>query len=260
MEVNEMKKLLQFCLTLAMLLLLSADSRAYVVDADLSDWGVTPLADLSPTSPSTIDHVIMDNINTYNAYSYSEAFDFEAMYFDDDADYLYIAVISSSDLTNGGYLTGAGSLGIHLGAVDITEHGVVNTYLEYAIGPHEVTQGHLLLNPTWVDTHRYQWPGEGWQNTPWWAEGGTDLGSIFIAHARVDLEEVIWGLDTSILELAIPKSLLPQLLAGDLVSVHLAQWCGNDGINLTGIIDIPEPATLIFLGFGLVSIITKRRK
>lgn len=264
-----MKSLLTVTVIALMLAFASASWASYTIDADLSDWGVFPLGDLIPSS-LTAEYETTDNINKYNADSYSESFDFEAMYFDDDEDYIYIAIISSTDLSNGDYNTGAGSLGIHLGsALDITPHGVVNTTLEYAIGPHEVTQGNLLADPAWVDTHRYEWPGEGQQNTPWWAEGGTDLGSVSPVHVRVDLEAGIYGEDTSILELAIPKSLLPFLAIGTEVGLHISVWCGNDGINLLGTIDfgppppprVPAPSAILLssIGVGLVDSLRRRK-
>jgi hypothetical protein len=238
---------------------LTSTGRAdYIIDGSLSDWGVTPFSDWSPGQPSA-DFTATDNVNLYQAYSYSEGYDFEAMYFDDSAESFFFAVVTSHAL---GALSASGDLGLDLnGDMTISEHGIV-TGLEYAMHVGNGTLGEVVYDPTWERTQLQDWP-DGWQGSPYKASGGTVVGSAAVAIAYYPGMEF----GTYILEAAVPRNLFPDGGGniGDLVGSHLTIWCGNDSINLVGDIDtntevpVPGASLLSCCGVGLIALLRRYR-
>ena len=230
-----------YVVILLLLGLFSTGSWAsYSIDADLSDWGVDPFVDWVPDGSA--DYEETDNVNFYNAHSYYEKFDFEALYFDDDMENFYIAVVSSYPLSPD---IREGDLGIDLNNdITISTHGIVSG-LEYAV---QIHTGDVLENPDWSDTTGSVWP-DGRQGSPHQASGGTVLGTAAVAGQYLpDMEQ-----KTYIVEISIPRILFPdQYDIGHPINIHLANICGNDSINLTGTVHaIPEPATILFSGIGI---------
>ena len=66
--ITKIYTLIILALTLA---LCANDASAYVIDGDLSDWGVTPFTDWAPNR-STVDYVIEDDIERYGSDPFEE--------------------------------------------------------------------------------------------------------------------------------------------------------------------------------------------
>jgi hypothetical protein len=241
-----MKRILVFCAVLAIIFTSTqASPAAYTIDGDISDWGVTPFVDWVPDN--TTYWVQTDNVNTYNATGYFEDYDFEAMYLDSDKKNVYIAVVSS--VLNG-------DLGIDTdGDSTISTHGIVQG-LDMAV---QIPSGNVLSNPAWLDTLQYKW-SDGWQGAPYKATGGTQSGLAEVESKYYNSMED----GTCILEIAIPRSLLPAYYGceGASLMLHMSQICGNDSINLTGYITpIPAPGAILLgsIGAALVGWLRKRK-
>jgi hypothetical protein len=240
-----------FAIVILILILCSNTCAGYVVDADLSDWGVTPFVNWQPKD--NVDYIVADGVNLYDCLDYREEYDYEALYFDDDAENFYFAVVGSYAL---GEDTKGGDLGIDLNNdFSVSSHGSV-TGLEYAVKISSDVTGTVLADPTWSRTWPHEWP-DGWQGAPYDASDGTILGIATVAVEYYPLMED----GTYILEIAVPRDLFPdQYRSGDVVNCHISHWCGNDSINLSGVINIPEPATLLFCCAGMYFTYYLRRK
>ncbi|MCU0914455.1 MAG: hypothetical protein MUC88_07840 [Planctomycetes bacterium] len=225
--------------------LTSAAFAGYTVDGSLSDWGVTPFVDWIPNPPA--DFTETNNVNFYHAAAYSESYDFEAMYFDNDAGQLYLGVVSSHPLVP---LEGAGDIGIDLnGDMTVSEHGVV-TGLEYALLVGADHVGQVRHDPVWSLTTAKEWP-DGWQGSPFRALGGTVVGEGTVAVAHYPNLEF----GTYILEAAVPWDIVGGYGQAWFVGLHMSNWCGNDSINLHGSVTgppvvIPAPGALVLVGLG----------
>lgn len=250
-----MKKKVVFLALLGLALASTSRANLYTIDGSLSDWGVTPFSHWAPNPPA--NYTETDNVNFYHAAAYSESYDVEAMYFDNDAQNFYFGVVSS-------YGIASTDLGLDLnGDMTISQHGVV-TGLEYAIHLNGADMGQVVYNPTWSNTTLFQW-ADGWQGSPYKAAGGTLVGSATVGVAYYPtMEPGADPCETYILEVAVARSLFPGNGGGDgdLVGAHYSVWCGNDSINLLGDINtppippehlLPIPGAMILGSLGFLS-------
>lgn len=300
---------------LLMLLSLPAMAATYIIDGDLSDWGVDLRSGLDGTYSSwiptknTVDWIIEDNIDpdyisddaypdwtgysdtgthikksgdsyvTYieptldsddwwarvRGYHYlqpvgGEYYDIEALYFDDDAQYVYIAIVTS--MPSDGYtdeygrFVAAGDIAIDLDS-DIStgkEYGY-----EYGIKTHGNDIGMIRYNPDWslpqaTDGFIVNAPSEFDTNS------GTLAGTAELVYVDADADETVdYGSDyyqpngelevpNYIIEAKIPRSALGNPTVGQTSNIHVSIGCGNDVIELIPVsfnTEIPEFPTIV---------------
>ena len=232
---------------------------AYDIDGTLRDWGVDPNNNWVPYS-ATADYIVTDNVNTYDANSYyEEIFDVEALYFDDDDNFFYFAVVTkfafavfhvgSRPVPRTGPRS-AGDLGIDFDissegipnsdiGMNITEHGRVvmqgppensELGLDYGVRIGSTAYGPLgqvITQPFWDKTKHYYYENEGWQNGPWRMNKSEPEAVVALANIAFGLES-----GSYIVEGAIPKRVFPEASKDGLVGLHITMYCGNDAANL----------------------------
>lgn len=250
------------CLLAAAVVLSAAAPAGASLLSDL--FGVTLSVDATgvfdnawaPVS-STADYFVDDNWSAYfgrPAYG-GEAFDIEAIYFDDDATNAYVAVVTSLPVPMGrvflNELVVPGDLGIDLGLGSLD----LGVDIDGATGQVADTDA-----GDWYQANSVFVAEVGPTNFA----GGVPLGSAGLAFYDYGLVECGYG--TYVFEVTIAKSLLGNPGAGAFIGLDWTMGCRNDVISLAGDFDggtpppVPEPGTLMLLGAGLLGAAGALRK
>ncbi|AKB24783.1 hypothetical protein MSMTP_1314 [Methanosarcina sp. MTP4] len=206
-----------------------------------------------------------------------EYYDIEALYFDDDAQYVYIAIVTSMPPTGYtdeyGRFVDAGDIAIDLDTDENTgEYGY-----EYGIKTHGIGIGMIRYNPDWslpqaTGGFIVNAPSEFDKNT------GDFTGTAELVYVNANNDETVdYGSDeyepngvlvvpNYIIEAKIPKSALGNPTVGQTSNIHVSIGCGNDVIELVPVsfeAEIPEFPTValpVFAVLGLCYIFNGRRR
>jgi len=231
----------------------------YTIDGKVNDWGIQLnaaskykyyLDNNTPTGGLDIDYATEDNTDKYSGtfnvgpgWSGGNAYDAEAMYFDNDMDYAYIAIITG--LPQFGATYPAGDIFIDTGKYqdpaspfyNLTKYGFgidIDTSKLYAVNSWQnvVFPSHAISNP-WI------------------------IGNNKVYLADVDLVYSTIQNTHYVLETRVPLTFLGlSANPGDPefdVWTHWTMQCGNDYLNLHGDVNpIPEPASLTLFTTGLL--------
>lgn len=207
-----------------------------------------------------------------------EPFDVEALYFDDDMLNIYIAVVTSVPAPPGyvqpghpteeyGYIfTGDLSIGVngtpYAYGIDINLNDT---------GPDAGTHG----TDTTVGNRLYSTAASDWYlgNPEWASDGtlltnfdgsasGTYVGDVTVTYTDTGLVEnefPVW-----LLEITIPRALIPEAVYGTELQIAYSSGCRNDLLTLTGTIDsftpIPEPGTAALTAMGAFTLLCLPRR
>ena len=286
-----MKKRLVLFAILALYLGLSSTCSyaGYTIDGDLSDWGVSPFVDWTPDNP-TADYTQEDNTNRPYSDGFYEPWDLEAIYFDnaisklDNKHYLYFAIVSSSTYASH---WASEDLGIDLDGDGFYEFGAeignsaLNSLSQKGLYAMDYWQGLTGRNPngSWNAAGRefpYSIHPTKWINHKIYNPNATApytntlLGTYELYNGFAGAIESVYHSNTYIIEAKIDASLFGDIDCGSPIELYLPRvTCLKDWITVEGDIDgvcpegngvIPEPSTMLLLGFGLVGAGVFRRK
>ncbi len=249
-----MRKILALCLV--SLTFAVGSANAYIVDGLVDDWGVhlnaasqaMPYLNTNlPSGGNNIDYVVEDNTDSSRGWQYvnpgwaiGNVYDAEAMYFDNDQDYAYIAVITGTPQSNVQFLPG--DIFIDVGKYQSLSSSTYNAK-KYAYGI-DIATSKLYAVDSWTDV---VYPSHSDAN-PW--KIGDQKSYIG------DIEFVYSGNQYShyVMEAKVPLAWLN--LNGTQNSDAYLSWtmhCGNDSLKLKGDVNaVPEPSTMALLSSGLI--------
>jgi len=285
----------------------SSPTADYVIENNIDpstnghDWtgyystGTHLMKNADYQNPTTF---IESMLGSYYSPAGGEPFDIEALYFDNDANYVYIAAITSmgKDGYNlqrdqmGQYEYGAstdtghveaGDIAIDLNGDDNYEYGVI-THMDE---DRNDKVGHLVLNPTWSqeDPGLTQTPG----NDADIDHTSKDLQDIAMRYEKLtgisetvkynnDYRTAFSGntlsndkltrtVDKYLIEISIPREKLGSPSETTLSNIHLTIGCGNDVIELKKVTydSIPEfPSMVLPVAaiLGIILVLDRRNK
>jgi len=265
--------------------------RAYTLDKAYPDWtgysdtgthikksGDTYSAYSEPTLAYDADWWSRNHGNHYLEPAGGEYYDIEALYFDDDAQNVYIAIVTS--MPPNGH-TDSYNRKVDAGdiAIDLDDDRTTGEYgYEYGIKTHGSSGvGMIRYYPDWSLP---QATGDFIVNAPseFDIKTGTYTGTAELVYVNANNDESVdYGSDGSlpdgvfdvpnyIIEAKIPKSALGNPTVGQTSNIHVSIGCGNDAIELVPVsfeAEIPEFPTValpVFAVLGLCYIFNGRRR
>lgn len=280
-----MSKSLIRALTLVALLS-GSTAQAYVVDANLADWGLQRTGTASDWTPNSgVLYTVEDQHDSYLNPGYGgQAYDAEALYVAWDQSTLYIAIATGHKPTTvnnpAGNSYAAGDISINFGANGSFDYGIE------LLGNATTTTGHVYSNVNWaVGIWKPNGTWTGYRDPsvaanialadpahPTSILGGTDVGTGSVAYTTVGLNNYgAWKSDLHYFyEVAVPLSSFGSDWAtGNPFQVQWTQNCANDNIAVNGVVPrlpqnrqvngVPEPGTLVLLPLGMLGFMAMRR-
>ncbi|MCA1978156.1 MAG: PEP-CTERM sorting domain-containing protein, partial [Thiobacillus sp.] len=241
----------------AALLATAPGAGAYVIDANLADWGITRTGSANDWTPDARikGWGVEDQtggLGTYLRPGYGgQAYDVEALYVDFDSQYLYLALVTGHNprTAQGGGHYAAGDFAIDFGRDGSFEYGIETT------GSNGKTQGGLYAVRHW-GAGLWGAANEG----PTSVLAGVLLGLGEVAYSTTGVDNLgAYRNDLHYFyEARVPLNLFGPSW-GQAFDVHWTMNCANDSLTVDPA-PVPEPATLALLAAGALGLLRHVRK
>ena len=172
-----------------------------------------------------------DSWGKYDGPAGGEAYDIEALYFDDEVGYAYFAIVTS--MPEGGHTdawgrhTDTGDI-----ALDLDNDPSTGQYgYEYGIKTSGANKGQVCYLPTWSLPNAAQGFPDNTPSTMSCAGAGSKvIGQAQLAYASAGVSDN--GYPNYVIEAKIPKWMIGMPAKGTLADVHTTITCGNDVIEI----------------------------
>lgn len=241
------------------MLAIASPVSAYVIDANLADWGVQQSGAAYDWLPNAqikawVSEDQTGGLHTRLTPGYGgQAYDVEAFYLDYDAQYLYLAMVTGHNpLTpNSGGSFAPGDFAIDFGRDGSYEFGIAT------LGSGKVQGGVYRVS---------QWGAGLWgaaNEGPTSIVSGNLLGLAQLAYSTTGINNMgVYTADSHFMyELRIPTSLFTVYWGQQDFNVHWTMNCANDSLQVsTGTQFVPEPGTLTLFPLGLIGMLWLSRK
>lgn len=277
--------------------ILGGDYTRYVFD---NTWAPTPAsADYALDDYTDYWSETDASVGDGTVIAGGEIYDVEALFFDDDAENLYMSIVTSFAPPPGYYedrITGStplvvtGDLALNLGlngpasANDPFNYDyAVNLNNEVRQSPGDATaNGTPALGGALYRTANSDWytgtpnyavdtPKDELTNFDPFFDGGrgTDTGTnAVVAYTLISFHNDVLenNHETYVIDVTIPRSGLPTLYVGDEVEFQYVMGCRNDGgsevgvVRLSGVVNVPEPGSSVLVLLAGCAALSRRSR
>ncbi len=245
-------------------------ANAYVIDGDLSDWGLGRAGQASDWAPTPgvvyqVEDFLGGSTGQVGPGFGGQAYDAEALYLNRDQDNLYIALVTGHDPAtpdrpnHNQYAPGDFAINFFQGSNDHTFEFGIDTN-----GDNGLVQGGVYQVQQW-DTGLPQWSAVE-PHVVTSIRQGTQLGTAQLAVSGPYTSQGARPSDSHwAYELSVPLALFSGYM-GQSLELLWTMNCANDSIHLIldeGLIDVaevPEPPALLLLGTVLPLMLRRRKR
>jgi hypothetical protein len=178
----------------------------------------------------------------------AERYDMEAMYVDEDGDYIYFGIVLSCDAASV-----PGDLGL-----DVTSAVSGDGYAcEYGAVIHDTVGTYMASNRDIMEVSDWSDCTTVAECSPYKILNGTTVGTATVAYAKngPDPEPGAGYHPTYIIEGKIPKSAIGITTSTTDISLHYTVECGNDEIVVKKISEPPEEQVPVLTPSGIIALI-----
>lgn len=236
---------------------------SYTIDGNISDWGVNINVNAArnkyyldthlPSGGNDIDYLTEDNADKFDGIAYvgpaqspGNRYDAEAMYMDNDYNYLYLAIVTGT--SPGEIELPPGDIFLDTGYYQDPLSSFFNNN-KYGFGI-DIKTGNFYSVNSWIASDE----GDPWKI----GANKTLLGAVDFIYTPNAVKSHY------VMEAKIPLYFMSlENKAEADVWAHWTMECGNDVLNLKGDIDnnvVPEPATMSLMLLGGAGLGLVRRK